>query len=273
MKKTNHKFSRSRKISISFNTVIFLLIFVICLFASTGISAGKDDEKIENTKAALEKWVETQKIISKEKRDFELAKEMLNERIGLVKREIKSLRKKISDAEDSIAEADKKRKELIEENEKLKKTSASLSDTLVSLEERTKDLLERLPGPIKDRVKPLSQRLPDDSDKTEKASAERFQNVVGILNEIDKFNGEVSATSEIRKLDDGSTIEVTAIYVGIGQAYYVSGNENTAGIGIAGEKKWEWKTKNEAAENIADAIAILNNEKPASFIQVPVEIH
>ena len=232
----------------------------------------KKKMSIEETRMALEKWVKAKDLISKEKRDFELKKEILNERIDLVQHEINSLHGKISGAEDSIAEADKRRQDMLEENTKLKQASASLEGTLLDLEKRAQGLLKRLPDPIRQRVKPLSQRLPENPDETKLSISERFQNVVGILNEVDKFNREITVTSEVRDLPDGSSVEVAAVYIGIGQAYYASANGSVAGTGTATDEGWVWKQNNEVAPKIADAIAILKNEKVASFVSLPVEI-
>lgn len=250
---------------------VFLLTGAVCLLAGGAVSAGPDG-RIDETRTALEKWVETRRIISQEKRDMVLAREMLNERIELVEREIESLGGKIKDAEDSIAEADKKRQELIVENDKFKQASASLGGTLEALEGRTRQLVQRLPDPIRDRIKPLTQRLPDGDGQTKLSTAERFQNVVGILNEVDKFNREITAASEVRSLSDGSSVEVTALYVGLGQGYYANASGTLAGVGKATESGWQWQEANEVAVQISEAIAILKNEKAASFVQMPVDI-
>lgn len=246
-----------------------ILCFLPCRFAFADNTAAA----IEDTRVALEKWVEIQRVISQEKRDLALAKEMLNERIELVQREIQSLRERIREAEANIAETDKKRAELMEENDKIKETSTALGDRLVSLESGTRQLLQRLPDPIRDRVKPLSQRLPENPEETRISLAERYQNVVGILNEVDKFNREITITSEIQSLEDGSSVEVSALYLGIGQGFYAGAHGALAGIGFPGEAGWVWKANNEFAPQIAEAIAILKNERVASFVQVPVEIH
>lgn len=253
----------------------FCLLVCVVLFLSTGaISADKEEADIEATRTALEKWVETQRIISQEKRDLELAKEMLSERIELVQREIDSLKEKIKDANESIAEADKKRAEMMEENEKLKTASESLKGVLVSLESDTKQLLKQMPKPIQEKVKLLSQQLPDEQAETETklTISQRFQNVVGILNEINKSNRNISVTSEVRSLPDGTSAEVTTLYIGVGKAYYVGANNSIAGIGTASDDGWEWEPANEAAPQVAQAVAILNNEQVAAFIQLPIEI-
>ncbi len=239
------------------------------------MGASPDDntpQTIQDTRLALEKWVETQRIISLEKRDLALAVEMLNERIGMVQREIESLRTKITESEAGIAEMDAKKAGLMEENDKLKQASASLGDTIAALEDRTRRLLARLPDPIRERVKPLSQRLPEKGAETKLSIAERFQNTVGILNEVDKFNREISLASEVRTLPDGTSVEVTAVYIGIGYGYYASANGTVAGIGTASETGWIWTPNNTVAPQVRDVIAILKNEKVASFVQLPVDI-
>jgi FtsZ-binding cell division protein ZapB len=223
-------------------------------------------------RSALEKWVETRKVISVEQRDWKLGREMLNERIDLVQREIDSLRGKISEAQSGIGEADKKRADLVTENEKLKEASAGLAESMVALEIRTRTLLQKLPDPIRERVRPLSQRLPENAGDTKLSFAERLQNVVGILNEVNKFNREVTMTSEVRTLPDGSSAEVTALYTGIGQAYYVSADGKHAGVGTVASEGWIWSPDNDIAPQVAEAIAILKNEQVASFVQLPVEI-
>lgn len=255
---------------------LLLCFSVICVFSSissVSISAEDNAEKIDTTRAALEQWVELQRVISKEKSELALAKEMLQERINLVQREIDSQRSKIKDAEASIAEADQKRTEMIDENEKLKQASASLTETLVNLEESTKGLIKKIPEPIQTRIKPLSQRLPEDGVESKLSISERFQNVVGILNEVDKFNRDISVNSEVHKLPNGTSAEVTALYLGIGQSYYVGSNGSVGGVGWGADDGWRWQPADDAASQINLAIAIMKNEQPASFVLLPIEIH
>ncbi|QNN23160.1 DUF3450 domain-containing protein [Planctomycetales bacterium ZRK34] len=257
-----------------------LCVAIVGLAVTGGlIAADAEDEPmvttetIDNTRETLRKWVEIRRVISKEKQDARLGKEILNERILLVQHEIDSLHEKIKEAEKSIAEADKKRQQMIEENDKLKSLSEGLAGNVDALEARCKKLLARLPDPIRERVKPLSQRFPENPAESKLSMSQRFQNVIGVLNEINKFNREISLTSEVRKLPDGTSTEVTAMYVGIGQGYYVNAKGDIAGVGIASEDGWVWTPANEAGPRIASAIAILKNEQVATFVDLPVTIH
>jgi len=238
-------------------TILALLIFV-------SLGGAVESDRIDNVRALTERWVETRRVISKERQDWTLGREMLDERIKLVEREIASLREKIDEAQKSIGEADAKRAELVDENETLKASAAGLTETLAAMEARTVALDRRLPDPIRERIKPLSQRIPADPNDTNLSLAQRFQNVIGLLNEVNKFNREISVNSEVRTLPDSTSAEVTTLYVGIGQGYYVGATASDTG--------WVWTQLNEAAGPIADAIALLKNEKVASFVKLPMEI-
>jgi hypothetical protein len=125
---------------------------------------------------------------------------------------------------------------------------------------------------LRQRVAPLSERLPDDSDRTEASLSQRFQNVIGILNEVNKFNRDITVTSELRTLSDGTVAEVQALYLGLGQAYYVTVDGSAAGVGRPGPEGWDWSSADEFAESISRAIAILRNEEVPAYVPVPVQI-
>ncbi len=248
------------------------LLATLGVLVPGAISADQKAGDIDSTRTAIEKWVETRRVISHEQREWALGKEMLNERIELIRREITSLRSKIDETQANITKADLAREDLVSENDAFKNSSASLTQSVTDMESRTRALLARLPDPIRERVKPLSQRLPNDSAETKLSMSERYQNVVGILNEINKFNREITLASEVRTLRSGVTAEVTTMYVGIGQGYYVGGNGTIAGYGTATDDAWVWVEADAAAPEIAQAIAMLKNEQVAAFVRLPAEI-
>ena len=227
---------------------------------------------VDEVRSTLERYVETRRIISSERLEFARSKQALLDRIDLVEREIDSFRQRIAETEGNLATADEKKAELVAENEALKTASGSLAGMIASLEARTIALLPRLPDPIRTRVKPLSQRLPEDPTNTKLSLGDRFVNVIGILNEINKFNNEITTASEVRSLPDGSSVEVTAVYLGIGQGYYVNSDATLAGVGAADATEWKWTSENEAAPAIAKVVAIIKNESPAAFVRVPMKV-
>lgn len=271
MSHTNH---RSQRVGLL--TRFLPALGLLCIGAGPGLPTGQEpsarEQAIEGTRSTLEKWFEARNLLSKERRDWTLGREALQSRIDLVVGEIDGLRKRLAEARQSLTDADAKRTELQRENERLEQASAGLSAVISRLEGRTHELLARLPAPLREHVRPLSQQLPPDSALSKLPLSRRFQNVVGILNEVDKFNREITVTSEVRALPDGTSAEVTALYVGLGQGYYVSANEKHAGVGTATAEAWVWTPADQAAPEIARALAILANEEVASFVRLPLEV-
>jgi hypothetical protein len=241
--------------------------------AAVTLAAGvPGDGVVDEVRATLEKWVEVRRVISKERQDWALGREILSDRVAVQRREVETLRGSIAEAQSSVAEAEAKRAELVAENEALASASAELAGVVRTLEARTKELLVRLPDPIRERVKPLSQRLPEDPDATKLSLSERFQNVVGVLNEVDKFQREITLSSEVRALGDGTSAEVTSIYFGIGQGYYVGANGGVAGCGSGAGASWTWTADSSASPDVTAAIEVLKNERVAQFVRLPVSL-
>ena len=244
----------------------------VCACLAWGVMVHAQESSVTQARSTLERWIETQQTIAKQKQDWAVGKEMLTERISLLQNEIESLKTKISEAEKSIGEADKKRAGLLEENESLKSLGKVLADTVTEFEARTRVLNQRLPEPIADLVKPLSQRLPDDPNATKLSLGIRFQNVIGVLDAVNKFNREIKVVPEVRELPGGQTAEVTALYVGLGQAYYVGSNGLIAGVGHPTEDGWQWEAANDIAGQVQDVVSIMKNEKVASFVMLPAKV-
>ena len=228
--------------------------------------------RIEETRATLERWVECRRILSEEMRDWSLGKDMLDSRVDMLKGEVGEVEGRIVEAEKSVTGADRTAAELVAKNDALKSASSEFASVASALETRTKELVKRLPDPIREKIRPLTQRLPDDPAKSELALSTRFQNVVGIINEVNKFSREITVTSEVRKLADGSSAEVTAVYLGLAQGYYVGGGGKLAGVGGASDSGWTWTPANDYALQIAKVVAILKNESPAEFVPVPLGV-
>ena len=256
----------------------FLLTSAICLLSSGALSAGTsagDVDKIsapptlEETRLKMDKWLETQQIISKERKDWQQGKEILLVRLEVVKKEIATLEEKTTQAEASVAEANKKRSEMLAENDQLKVAGAQLTGAVAEMEGEIRKMFKQLPEPIQTKLQPLYQRIPENPSKTRVAAAERFQNILGILNELNKTNNEITVSYEVHSLADGRPSEVKAIYVGLAQAYYVSAR-GEAGIGRPTADGWKWEPSKAVARDVLTALEILEGKQSPAFVPLPV---
>jgi hypothetical protein len=226
-------------------------------------AAGADPDAARST---IGKWIATQQIILKETKEWQQGKEILQSRIELLDQEIASLEEKLAKAREGTAEADRKEGELAGEQR-----GARLAAEVTDLEGAIKTVHASLPPPVQERLAPLFQRIPADPAATKASVGERYQNVLGMLNEINKSNGEIMLVNEIRALSDGKPSEVKSIYVGLGQAYYLSAS-GEAGVGRPAAAGWEWIPANELAPNIQEVVDILQNKGSPKFVPLPVEI-
>jgi hypothetical protein len=139
-------------------------------------------------------------------------------------------------------------------------------------EARVRKFAAQVPTPLQDILKPLLARLPADPANTKMLAAERVQVLVGILNELDKFNNGVSVFNEKRKNAKGDEVAVQTVYIGLGAAYFVNEAGDFAGTGAPGANGWEWTVKNEIAPSVQEVVKIYRNEKTARFVTLPAAI-
>ena len=226
---------------------------------------------LEETRLTLSKWIETQQIISKERNDWQQGKEILQSRIELVGKEVGVLNEKITQSQAAVVESNTKRDQLIAENDLLKSSTAQLANAVTVMEEQVRKLSKLMPEPVAARLLPLLQRIPADPTNTRVSTAERFQNVLGILTELNKVNSELAVTYEIKTLADGSSSEVQVLYIGLAQAYYIS-PRGEGGIGRPTEDGWKWEPAPATSNSILKALEIIQGKETPTFVPLPMKI-
>ena len=226
---------------------------------------------LEQTRITMGKWIETQQIIGRERNDWNQSREVLKGRIELVGKEVAALDESIKQSEASLAESTRKYQELVAERDQLKASAAQLVAAVTAMEADVRRIAKSIPAPLLAKLAPLFQRIPEDPAATRVSVAERYQNVLGILGEINKANSELTVNYEVRKLPDGSSAEVQVIYIGLAQAYYVS-PRGDAGIGRPTADGWTWEPAPGAADRILTALEIIQGKHSPAFVPLPVNI-
>jgi len=232
---------------------------------------GDGSADLEAARAGVGKWVGTRQMILKEQKDWQQTREILAARIEAVKKEIAAIEERLGETRRTGGEAAGKRAEIHAESEALRRTGSGLADAVTQYETHLRRLHGALPAPLQEKLAPLYQRMPAEAVPTKASAAERFQNVLGILNEINRMNGEITLASEIRTLADGRPSEVRTVYLGLAQAYYLSAG-GEAGIGYPAADGWTWEAAPELAPRIAAVVEILQNKRSPEFVSLPVRI-
>jgi len=251
------------------------LIALATLILFPGTAPAREEEgsrpRLEEMRLVMGKWIETQQIISRERNEWQQGREILTGRLDLVKREIASLEEKLREAQSGVSEAQAKRNGLVAQTDELMAARKQLADVVTGLEVEVRKLFRILPEPVRQKLELLHQRIPDDPAATKVTVAERFQNVIGILNEVNKVNNEITVAYEVRALADGRPCEVRAMYVGLAQAYYVSA-DGQAGIGRPTAQGWKWEPSPAIANDVLTALEIIQAKHSPAFVPLPVKL-
>lgn len=235
------------------------------------VPESNSEPTLAESRLTMGKWIETQQLIGRERNEWSQGKEILKGRVELIGKEVASLQEKIGQSESSVAESGKTFAGLVEQREELKAASAQLVASVTLMEAEVKKIAPMIPDPVRAKLAPLFARLPEDPSTTKVSIAERFQNVLGILNEVNKANSEITVNYEVRTLADGTSSEVQAIYVGLAQAYYIS-PRGEAGIGRPSADGWKWESAKASADKILTVLEIIQGKQTPAFVPLPVKI-
>lgn len=217
------------------------------------------------------KWIETEQVLSSERKEWQQGKEVLEHRADLLDREVQGLRERTKESESAAAGVQKQRDKLQSDIEAMKVVAAQLAQEVTGLEVEAKKLLRMAPPPLQQRLLQLQQLIPDDPANTRTSLAERFRNVLGIFDALNKANQEISEHIEVRDLGGGRRAEVRVLYIGLAQAYYLSAGGD-AGFGQPGPDGWTWQPRAELAGAVRTALEIRAGTHSPTFVPLPVRV-
>lgn len=230
------------------------------------------DNPVHQARSILEQWVATEKLISEEANQWEVEKAIIEAEIETLEAEISILRERISRAEETTSAADARRRELVETSDRLREQVQVIESLVPQFEAKLHSLSPRLPEPLLASVRTFLQRIPRSGESTRLSIGQRVQLLVGTLQQIDNFSRQVNVVRELQSTPDGRTAEVSTIYFGLANAYFVDGTQTYAGFGTPGPNGWEWTTDASLARRIANAVAVYDTSRLAEFIPLPVLI-
>jgi hypothetical protein len=239
---------------------------MLCMLPDRGTAQTPQDAR-----SITREWVSVERAISREANEAERMRILTSDRIAVLEAEINQLRAEGAGSADRATRAERERAALAQRETDTAAQHAQLRAFLLSAETRVKNMRARLPRTFSENLAHLYQRLPEEADSTHRGIAERLQTVIGILTHIQAFNDSISVTVEVKAINHHPAGEVTTLYLGLGQAYYLGASD--AGYGYPGAQGWTWTSQPGLKASIARAIATAEGRaaEPA-FIELPVTL-
>lgn len=245
---------------------------VLGLVALVSAAAGAETQ-VDAFRTRIEKWVETRQILSQEQSDWEAERETLRATRDLLRDEKKALAAEIADLQASSTSADEEREGLLAKRDGYQGASEALEREIRDLEQQVKGLAKRLPDPLQKKLEMLLVQIPEDPDATRVQPGQRLMSVLGVLAQAEKWNGTANFVGETRPIGH-KELQVRTLYWGLGEAFYVDSQGETAGFGYPTDGGWQFTNDPELAGRARQLLDIYEGNVDAiEFVELPVELH
>ncbi|GEM_PF-471154 len=215
----------------------------------------------------LEQWVKTRQLISAERAAWEEEKATLAGLSEVRLRESEQLDDFIAAAGARVAEVDGKRTAFAKEEADLKAWRAVMEKEVASLEQQIRPLLPRVPLPLRGKVEEALIRL--ESPDPDHPLQNRARDILLVLQAYLDFQNALTVDSDIREIA-GARREVSILYLGMAQAWYVDLEGKHSGYGIPSNKGWIWTEDNSIASRVRAAIDIQARRAAPAFVKLPL---
>jgi hypothetical protein len=237
------------------------------------VRAAEGGSGVDEFRARMEKWVETSKLISQEKADWELDRETLGATRDLLLQQKEALASEIEGLEQGATAADAERRDLLLRRGEYQRTRDVLEERIRSLEGEAVAFVRELPQPLQEKLEPLLVQIPADAGSSRMPLGARLVNVLGILAQAEKFDATATLVAETRALEGDQKVQIRTLYWGLGQAVWVDAQGHAAGLGRPGAGGWEFSEQaglSGAAERFLDLYE--GNVDAIDFVEIPVEV-
>ncbi len=240
-----------------------------CLGTGAGARADVDAYRTDT-----EKWVETRRILSEEKADWEVEQELLRASRDLLTQQKEALQEEIQALETSGSEADDERRDLLLRRGEFQRANTALEEEIRLAERRVLAIAPQLPEPLQRKLDLLLVQIPEDPEQSDLQLGQRLVSVLGVLAQAEKFNGTATFVGETRAVEGDQKVQVRTLYWGLGQAIYVDAQGRVAGIGRPGASGWSFSRDPSLAGDAERLLDIYEgNVDLIEFVRFPVEIH
>jgi len=219
------------------------------------------------------KWINLRSSIADEQREWDVRKARWEEELQLLKQESDTLDRQLKTFSDDGSKEDSERSELLSKKERMNANLNSFGDVLSRSEKTLIQWKAVIPESLRLPMDGLFDLLPATEKAAEKLErTKRVQTVIALCTQIETLQHEFHTTREVLEIESGGRRQVDVLYVGLSCAFAVSSDNDWAAVGVPGTPAWKWAVRPEIAKEVRNAIDILNRQKAAELIHLPLQL-
>lgn len=228
---------------------------------------------IDDSRDALSELIETRRFIAEAKSEWATEKQIIQDTIDTLQRQIEGVENTLSRIEDTTTAAEERRSELQTQIDELEDILSFFEPLITEYENRLRNLRDYLPEPLIDKSGRLFDQLPKQGEQgSRRLLNNRAVVVIAILDEINNFKNSVQVHNQLLAVNGQEEREFSVLYYGLSSAYFVDENETVAGIGTPAKGGWNFQVVPGIESEVFDAVQIKEKKLLARFVELPINI-
>jgi len=214
----------------------------------------------------IRQWVQTEKLLGKEKADWLREKEHLSDLLGLYEKEMKLLSEELAEIA-SADQDDEKKVKLEKDIAGYDAERRKLRVYLLELKPRVQAVVKRFPEPLKQQISETTDAL--NAATSDKSARDILMPIISIVEAANSFNSGIFRTSQ-KVIVGGEDWQAEVMYLGLSRAYFSVGEKS--GVGVPGANGWEWSQNDELTEQIKQAMSVYDKTTQPELIALPLKV-
>ena len=255
----------------SVNSLYFIIVY------SLMCSVNSYADEVAQREQLVSQWLQIEKQISHLENDWTAQQSAMLQSLQLLEAQRQQLSLVTEQSHQSGGELAQKRSELISQQNNLETQQAHLTHWLTSISQQLTSLVAQLPPPLV-----TSWQASGDLLEERLSNSEKLTMILEKLSVLTDFQQRISTHQMALVNDQGQNVWVKQLYLGASQAWFISDDLSSAGIGYASSLGWQWHFADSAgragdtlidAKQIANTIAMLEKKQTADWVNLPVRAY
>ncbi|WP_462163690.1 DUF3450 family protein [Pseudoalteromonas xiamenensis] len=242
-------------------------ILIVTTILAMPVLSVKANNQADSMPNLVEKWLQLSAQQQRVESEWAAEKPLLEQQLQLLQQEFETLNRNVSSKQGGQSEVAQKRESLASEQQRLEKQQFELQSALKFHRKQLSQIVSRLPPVLQNAWN--ETLLKWQGDISAQTDANQLQDVLALYQQWADFQKRIVVHEAPIQLN-GEEFMVDQLYVGVSQAWFISKDGKTTGVGAPKGTSWVWTAVNDLdTAALVSAIAMYRKQQPASLIQLP----
>jgi len=250
-----------------------MLLALFGVLLAFSVDAASQDGALDDLDRLVGRWMELRRTTADEKRAWEAQEQQWRTEIRLLEVEKAALEKEAAEARTLSTSVEKEGAAVLERKKGMTRNLYGLRPVLDRAESRLRHWESLIPSSLSGGLTDVFRGLPRTQKEAEKRPlSERVQMVLALYARIESLQHGLHASREVLHIEDTPGRQVEVLYVGLARGFAVSADSKWAAVGVPCSEGWAWEARPGIAEEVRDAIDVLNRQKSARLVALPMKV-